>query len=147
MTRTMYDSINATSIPLDAEMVAGYGNGEFTWTAAAWARFPHARHVRIDVTGTDPAGCGVLDVERGDATPAAAGPWILARLGHGRAVIYCNLSTLPAVQSAARGLDYSLWLADWTGHAHQVGGAIAVQYRNTPGYDLSVVYDDSWHPG
>jgi hypothetical protein len=144
----MYDSVNAGSIPRGATMTAGYGNGEFKWTAADWALFPHARHVRIDVNGTDPQGCGVLDVERFDATPAMVPGWIRARrkaLPLGRAVIYCSRSSVPAVQAAAGGLRYSLWVADWTNAPHHAGDAIAVQYRNTPGYDLSVVYDDTWH--
>lgn len=150
MPRTMYDSVTASDIPKGGDLVAGYGNGVYKWSAADWARFPHAVHVRIDVIGDDPEGCGVLDVEQGDATPETAAVWARKRQALGfRAVIYTARSNVAAVQAACRGISrIGYWVADWTGSAHRVGirELIAVQYKNTPGYDVSAVYDDTWHP-
>jgi hypothetical protein len=149
MPRTMYDSVTPAAIPAGADLVAGYGNGAYKWSPADWARFPHAAHVRIDVLGSDPEGCGVLDVEPGDATPQTAPAWVRKRQAHGfRAVIYTALANVAAVQAACHGISHiGYWVADWTGSPHHVDipGLIAVQYRNTPGYDVSAVYDATWH--
>lgn len=147
--RLMYDSVDAFRIPTDAQMVAGYGNGEFKWQPEDWERFPQARKVRIDVTGADPQTCGVLDIERGAATITDAPDWIRARTDAGhRAVIYCSRSLVTAVTNGIgiRG-QWALWVADWTGHPHELSVGIAVQYLNdkAAGYDLSAVYDSTWH--
>ena len=148
--RTLYDSVTAADIPADAEMVSGYVDGRYRWSPSDWARFPHAVQVRIAVSASTNDG-DVLDVEPGDATPAQCPDWIRMRQAAGlpRPTIYCNRSTMGAVQDACRGLSYSLWIAEWTGSAHPILGAVAVQYAS-PGtgsgghYDLSAVYDDSW---
>jgi len=158
------DSTTAADIPLAGlQVVMGYGNGRFAWTPADWARFPATvARVRIDVNGTDPQACGVLDVESGDATPAQAPAWVKTRkaLGagpHGR-TIYTSRSLLAAVDETmkAAGLervtDYTLWVAtlDGTRTLPSMTGVVAVQYAGeaqTGGhYDQSAVYDDAWHP-
>jgi hypothetical protein len=149
MSRTMYDAVSWQNIPADAEMVAGYVDGPASqWPAEAWARFPHAVTVRITVNPADNEG-DVLDVENGDAEPADAPGWIKRRHAAGAkfVTIYCNRSTLPAVQAAAQGTEYSLWISTLDG-TQQVAGAVAVQYQGGPHapYDVSVVHDDSWHP-
>lgn len=135
-------------------MVAGYGNGAYGpdnaegWTAAGWARFPDAMHVLIDVLAADPLGCGVLDVETGDATPADAPAWIKARVAAGHvATVYCSLVNLPAVQDACHGLDYAIWAADYTGLPHEIAGTVGTQYENNAAadVDLSAIYDATWH--
>lgn len=151
--RTMYDSVTAHDIPTSAHMVAGYVDGRYKWSAADWSRFPHAMKVKIAVSASTNNG-NVLDCESGDATPAQCPGWIKMRqkAGLARPTIYCNHSTMAAVQHACSGLHYALWIAEWNGHAHSISGAAAVQYAD-PGhgsgghYDLSAVYDDSWHPG
>ncbi len=48
--RVMRDSTTATDIPISGtQLVAGYGNGLYTWSAADLNRFPHIPHVYIDV--------------------------------------------------------------------------------------------------
>ena len=146
--RIMYDAVTPSRIPKDAQMVAGYVNGHYKWTDADWSMFPHAAHVHIDVLGDSPHAAGVLDVERGAATVAETPGWIRARRAYGhQAVIYCSRSLSGEIVRACKGLTYKLWIADWTCKPHQVPGSIATQYQNTPGYDLSAVYDDRWHPG
>jgi hypothetical protein len=160
VTRIMRDSTTAADIdPRGLDLVAGYGNGAYRWPEADWDRFA-CPHVFIDVNGSDPAGCGVLDVETGDATVATAVAWVKARLALKPSyppVIYCNRSTLTALFDAmnAAGLkivrDFRLWVAtlDGTKTVPDMTGVTAVQYAGqaqTGGhYDESIVYDDAWH--
>lgn len=161
MTRIMRDSTAAADIPVNGtQLAAGYGNGAFKWSPQDYARFPDAAHVYIDAIGSDPAGCGVLDVETGDATVATAVTWTKARLALKPSyppVIYCNRSTLTPLFNAmnAAGLhvirDFRLWVAtlDGTKTLPDMTGVTAVQWggqAQTGGhYDESIVYDDSWH--
>jgi hypothetical protein len=155
MTRTLYDGINtdAAIIARDfpaAQMVAGYLDGAYQWTAAEWGLFPHAQHVGIVVSASANAG-DVLDVETGDATPAQCAGWIAMRKQAGlwRPTIYCSLAVVPAVRVGTGAyrlaVDYDLWVADWDGTATiPYPSAAAKQERNTSSYDVSVVYDDLW---
>jgi hypothetical protein len=145
----MYDSTNAAAIPQTAEIVAGYVDGLYRWSDADWARFPNAQKVRIAVLATTNDGL-VLDVEAGNYPASAAPGWIRMRQGNGlaRPTIYCSRIGTPGygmadVQAACVGLQYDLWIADWTGSQHMVSGSVATQYAS-PGtgsggaYDLSV---------
>jgi hypothetical protein len=148
--RTMYDSTDLNLIPASANMLAIYANGSYVPTDEQLERFAHAVKVRIDVNGSLP-DCSVLDVERGDATPDGAREWLLEHAkvvsgAHG--TIYCNASTLPAVEAACQGVPFHRWVADWTGVPHGYPGAVAVQYKTVPDvYDVSAVWDHRWHPG
>lgn len=149
--RTMYDSVDAAAIPTDAAMVAGYVDGAYRWSDAAWARFPNAVHVGIATQASTNDGT-VLDIERGDATPRDAPGWLRWRQEAGivQPTLYCGLAAVGAVREACGGLLYWLWVADWTGQPHAVSYAAAVQYADGrmlgTGYDLSIVYDPNW-PG
>ena len=161
MTRVMRDSTTPAAIPVaGTQLVAGYANGLYQWSQADYDRFPAAAHVYIDVTGADPAGCGVLDVETGDATVTTAVAWAKARLALGGTyppVIYCNRSTLTSLFNAmgAAGLgvghDFRLWIAtlDGTKTVPDMTGVTAVQWAGASitggNWDESVVYDDAWH--
>src|SRR5258708_22845673 len=159
MTRECFDTIgqHASSIPAAAGMVAGYVlPSPFAWTDTEWDRFPDAAHVRITVHGTLPdwRHASVVDVETGAFTPADARWFVLAREAYrpGSATGYCNLSTLPAVRMACRGLSYHLWLAVRWGKAPasleevaqavraDLGGLVAVQWRDAGAFDQSVVF-------
>jgi len=50
--RTCYDAIHPANIPTNAQMVAGYVDGRYAWSAADWARFPHS--VKARIAGLDP---------------------------------------------------------------------------------------------
>lgn len=167
MTRVMRDSTRATDIPVaGTQLAAGYANGIYRWTTDDWARFPGIPHVYIDVIGDDPVGCGVLDVENGDASVTTAVTWTRDRKAHygsGLAyppLVYCNRSTLTPLFNAmgAAGLaivrDYRLWIATLDGVTKTVPdmtGVTAVQWRpatasSGPGHhDESIVYDTAWH--
>jgi len=160
MTRVMYDGVSALAAGIAAirpQMVAGYVNGAYAWDAGDWALFPHADHVTISVNASANVG-DVLDVESGDATPGQVAEWIRMRKAAGvfRPTVYCSRDTIPAVRAGSGayilGVDYDIWVGDWTGAAHQViapppGAAVAcaaTQYESTPHWDVSEVYDDGW---
>ena len=151
--RTMYDSVTAAEIPRTATCVAGYSTGRYAWTPADWKLFPRATQARIDVNGSFPAGSDVLDVENGDATLGQVKAWIHARVPHGRACIYTSRGNVEALSAECAGMiGVDCFIADWTGVAHEVAlpgnlHLVAVQYKNTPGYDVSAVYDEAWPGG
>jgi hypothetical protein len=146
MTRTMYDGVDASRLPTDAQLVAGYVDGAFAWSAADWARFPHSVKVRIACFATTNDG-EVLDVEPGNATPAESVDWVLMRRKAGAdPTVYMNTSTWPTVRAAfqARGVaEPHYWVAQYDGVASIPAGAFGKQYfnNNQAGYDLSVVAD------
>ncbi|MBS2962909.1 hypothetical protein KGA66_07635 [Actinocrinis puniceicyclus] len=146
MTRTMYDGVDASLLPTSAELVGGYVDGLYRWSAANWTRFPDAVKVRIAVFPTTNDG-HVLDVEPGNATPAESVDWVLMRRHAGvDPTVYMSYSTWPQLRSAfqARGVaEPHYWVALYDGVATIPAGAVAKQYYNNNqlGYDLSVVAD------
>jgi len=146
MTRTMYDGVTATRLPVSAALVGGYVDGLYAWSASDWARFPHSVKVRIAVFPSTNDG-HVLDVEPGDATPAQSVDWVLMRRAAGTdPTVYMNTSTWPTVRAAfsARGVaEPHYWVAAYDDNAVIPAGAIGKQYYNNNdlGYDLSVVAD------
>ncbi len=151
MTRIMADSITAADIVPNPDLVAGYVNGNYAWTTADWQMFGQAGQVRINVTGGLNLG-NCLDIETGDATPGHAAAWFDARHAAGTTnlAIYCSRDTLPAVRAAMGARHYYVWLATLDGTRGPFPGIAAVQWAGqaqTHGhYDLSEVYDDTWHP-
>ncbi len=151
--RTMYDSVSAGSIPTTAQMVAGYVDGRYAWSAEDWARVPNAIKVRIAVFASTNDG-HVLDVERSDATPAQAVGWVQRRRAAGvDPTVYCGYSTngyswalvIDAFKSA-RCPEPHYWVAAYPGNGPNLyPGSVAHQYANPltsgGGYDLSVVAD------
>lgn len=152
--RVGYDSTNPFDIPADAQVVFGYIDGIYAWSAAGWARFPGAVKVRIAIFASTNDG-HVLDVEPGCAwPPSVAANWIRMRQAAGlaRPTIYCNLSTIAAVRAACAGLTYDWWSAGYfDGTPRLDAGAVATQYANPPlqgghHWDISLV-SDGWMPG
>jgi len=149
MTLLLRDSINAPLIPPDTPVVAGYGDGKFIWSPSWvdgsnwWDLFPNAVKLVLVV---DAAHSGdVLDVEVGDAAPADVPGWCdrFSRPGRRAPTVYCNRSTLPAVQQAVGGRRVDYWIATLDG-TQDVPGAVAVQYIDTGPYDESIIHDPSW---
>jgi hypothetical protein len=145
MPKTMYDAVNASAIPANAEIVAGYVEGRYAWSAADWARFPNAVKVTIAIWNAD---ADVLDIETGDATPAMGPAWVARQRARGAfPTVYCNTSTWPAVQSAlsaagfVNGTHYDWWAARYTGQPHLEPGSAATQYADPGPYDLSLCQD------
>jgi hypothetical protein len=124
---TAFDAIqpNAHFIPRDAFAVGGYVNGantSFVWSPADWNQFPTSYHIRINVNG-DPQRGNALDIETGDATPDAIGPWIASRgpATKDPLLVYCNRSNLGACVAArdaanrATGHFANIWCATLDG--------------------------------
>jgi hypothetical protein len=153
---TMYDSTTASDIPIEAQIVGGYIDGPYRWSAADWARFPHAVQVRIATRALTNDG-NELDVEAGDATPEETPGWVKMRKAAGvrQVSVYCNKSTWPAVVSSKEQASQTCVyrIAEWNGQPHSIGGAWACQYADppripgNPHYDLSTVDDLSWLTG
>jgi hypothetical protein len=149
MTRTMYDSVSAAKIPTTAVMVAGYVDGLYKWSVSDWNRFPRAVKVQIAVFATTNLG-QVLDVERGNATPAQAPTWVVKRRALGvDPTVYCSESAWPAVRAAFRSQgipEPHYWIASYPGIGPKIyAGSVAHQYADPGPYDLSVV--DNYWPG
>ena len=156
VTRTMRDGVSPAGISHKGlDMVAGYVNGAYAWSASDWAMFPGMPHVRIDVTGGLPEVSDVLDVETGDADVPGAVRWVAWRRHHHPDwvnVVYSNRATLTplfdgmGIAGYTVGRDFHLWVATLDGvkTLPDMTGVVAVQWLNTPGYDESAVYDDAW---
>jgi Putative peptidoglycan binding domain len=146
---TMFDAVDVAAIPKDAQIVAGYVDGNWPTYDDVVAAFPDAAHVSITVTGKP--GAMVADCESGDLTPQTAAGWAKAEIDAGRRpCIYYSRSAAPAVSAALAaegvqlgGVDY--WVADWTGTPHVVAGSVATQYADPPksggNYDISETVD------
>ena len=149
MTRTMYDSTVAASIPPTAQMVAGYVDGLYVWAEEDWNRFPDAVKVRIAVNPATNDG-HVLDVEPGNWDDQASVAWVKMRRAAGvEPSIYCGnwapgytCGELPAIFAAAGEAMPQVWVSDTTQDGTTIpDGCIACQFAITPGYDISIVAD------
>lgn len=141
MTRYMYDSIEASSIPKDATMMAGYINGHWPSYNPMRILHPTARVLSISV---DPGQLAdALDVENGDATPAQSVTWARAKRNRGDTpIIYCSASAWPTVIKAHQGQIQPLWwIAHYDGDPAIPVGAIGKQYQSTGPWDLSAMLD------
>jgi hypothetical protein len=142
---TMFDAVDVAAIPKDAQIVAGYVDGNWPTYDELVKAFPSAEHVSITVKGAP--GARVADCESGDLSPRTAAGWAKAEIAAGRRpCIYYSRAAAPAVSAAlaAEGVqlgavDY--WVADWTGTPHVVAGSVATQYADPPksggNYDIS----------
>jgi hypothetical protein len=152
MSRYMYDSIDPSKIPADAQIVAGYTSGHWVTFPTLAAKFPNAVLVSIAVNAAHDAD--VLDVEAGDATPMDAPGWSLRQAANDRVpTIYCSQSVWPAVVEAFQSTHVPLplyWMAHYDGAATLPAGCVAKQYtdgqlhnapNNVPGCDTSIVAD------
>lgn len=155
MTRVMYDAIRPTLIPDPAPaVVAGYVGGAWpSWhgyidtngvsVPSVRTLFPRAVHVSVAVSPDLDAH--VLDCERFDATPVQCPAWAVRQRARGSvAYVYMNASTWPSVVAAfdaAHVPQPQYWVADYSSAPIIPPGAAGLQWRCTPGYDVSVVAD------
>ena len=164
MTRIGGDSVNLAANPAGVDVAFYYVNGHLgvTTQADAQARHPGKVVLGIDVLGTDPAAA-VRDWETGDKGGSLE-QWVIDHnkaSGRKDACVYCNRSTIPEVRqltgSQVLGQDYWLWLATDDGTLVHPGpdhlgsepytypGVVACQVA-TFSWDMSVIWDDGWHP-
>lgn len=154
-----YDSVNPAEIPADANIatvgVAGYVGGIWPDYSEIVAKFPKARHKSVAVNATEDAD--VLDIEKGDATPAEAPAWVKKQIARGvkKPGVYADASTMPEVLKAleAGGLarsEYVVWIAHYVNAAPAYPfeqGADAIQWTQAAeGKDLdqSIAIDNFW---
>ncbi len=136
----MYDDVNLDLIPHDAVAVAGYTGGNYPTYRELVRRFPEAHHLSIAVASTDrTAVC--LDVEPGDASPAAVPTWVRAAHARGiaRPVIYASVSAMQGILNLLAGANIPrsavrVWTAHYTGRPHRCSPASC-------GYGLRTVAD------
>lgn len=145
VTMYMYDDVNVSLIPKDAQAVAGYVNGKYVTYPKLLAAFPHALHVSIAVTAS--ADADVLDVERGDAEIWQVPNWVKRQQKRGLAKpgVYCSVSDLPALlaelkRNGVERTSVRIWTAHYTGKPHRctksacgydfAGQADATQYTD-----------------
>jgi peptidoglycan hydrolase-like protein with peptidoglycan-binding domain len=144
--RTMYDALDLTGIPTNAQMVAYYPHD--SRTNGSVSRFSASTVlVTIDNHGNH-TDCDVLDVEPGAAWPPSSvvDPWLAAKQAQGKTgTIYSNLANIGAVRAATKR-TFFWWAAQWTNVPHSVPGSVATQYEGAARYDISLVTDASW-PG
>ena len=138
----IYDSVTPGTIP-SGEVAAVYANGAYATSAAQVTG--HHSVLWIDTDGSDP-GANVLDVEPGDASPAAAAKWVRQRLtAHSDtvAIVYTMMSDWQQVKHEIAALPAAMrskvryWIADPTGVPHVVAGANATQWSWGDNYDIS----------
>ena len=141
----MYDSVTASNIPRNAQMVAGYVDGRYKWSQSDWALFPNAVHVPIAVFASTNNGV-VGDCESGDMSPSGAVSWVRMRRASGVIpTIYTSESAWNSVRAAfaqAGEPEPFWWVAAYPGEGVFVPyGAVAHQYTDAGPYDVSVVGD------
>jgi len=122
----MYDSINVSQIPKNAQYVAGYVGGYWPTYSTLQKEFPHATILSIAINSSENAEC--LDVETGDATIADVYAWLNRQMARKvvRPVIYTQASNLDRLMLTmnANGFkrsQYRLWSAHYGRGDHLCG--------------------------
>jgi hypothetical protein len=139
----IYDSVTPGSIPASQGTVATYADGPHPTPASELTGRKSV--LWISITGQD-YGASVVDVEPGNATPAAAASWAWHRLSaspHAVARIYTMINEWPAVKSAVASFPAQMqsrihwWIANPTGSPHLLPGSDATQWYWGSQYDIT----------
>ena len=125
---TMFDAIDVSLIPSDAQAVAGYTSGRWPTYGTLVTRFPRAHVLSIAIDAAHDADC--LDIEQGDAVPEQAAGWTARQLARGitRPCLYASVSVMPRILGAMRAAGVSrgslrLWSAHYGNGEHICGPA------------------------
>lgn len=123
----MFDSASG-DYPDNSLLNAFYYNGRFSHKPYAVGR----GSVWIDVLASAPRECSWLDVESGDAKPEDVPGWLDHRNIPDDQGIYCSIDSVEAVNVAAAGRPYDLWVATLDGNPFPLvplatGRLVAVQ--------------------
>lgn len=142
--RTMFDGITPGSIPTGADLYAGYVDGRWPSAAGIAERFPGRPVVRIAVSPSTNGGV-VGDGPPDNGTWAAWVQWTVRRRSAGvDPTVYTNASSWAAgIQAfkAAGVAEPHWWIAHYDGDPAIPAGAVAKQYAEHAGYDVSSVAD------
>lgn len=136
--QVIYDSTTPWAIPHGSN-VAVYSDGPYAFGHVSGAR----SELRIDITGGNPEGSNVLDVEDGGGRVTEVRDWTRDSLRHrAHPIIYTEFSRWQQCRDAISGLPgasrVKWWIADPNGVPHIVAGADATQYSWHHGFDLSL---------
>ena len=89
MPRLMYDSVTARDIPSGAQLVMGYADGTYKWSAADWSLFPNIPHVRLAI-GNATYDAQVIDIEPGNNDALSCVSWVEGKWARGETpTVYC----------------------------------------------------------
>jgi hypothetical protein len=124
--RTQFDAVTLANVPKDARAVGCYVNGDYANLSEAKRRFPDALITTISVRSSEVAD--VLDVEKGDATPADCRAYFRRfkdQRPHSKPIFYAPASSVADVETHLRDAgirkrEYIIWSAHWT-HRHICG--------------------------
>jgi hypothetical protein len=139
----IYDSLIPGAIPASQGTVATYADGPGAVPPSEVAGRKSV--LWISVTGQD-YDASVVDVEPGNASPAAAANWAWHRLSaspHAIARIYTFINEWPAVKSAVASFPAQMqsrihwWIANPTGTPHLLPGSDATQWYWGSHYDIT----------
>lgn len=153
--RLLVDSTNPADLPRWAEIQAFYIDGRYAATAQQIASW-HGPKVLINVTGIPEHGGDMLDVETGDATPAAIPAWYDFQLAKGtrNLGVYSNRDNFAECTNALGTRRAARWLATLAGPILHTFDGLPIDACQAFGesitgghYDLSVVFNDAWHAG
>ena len=153
MTIQGFDAATFANIPDTADFAFLYADGDYKVTTQQIAeRFPRGLRGRwISVLAE--ADVDIDDCETGairvQQLPARITAWDKTHPDGPVKVVYCNRSTLPAVQAACSGLQYRVWLAtldgSTAGEFYSGASLVACQYATVDNaYDVSAIYDPAW---
>jgi hypothetical protein len=150
MSRKVFDGIASDAAAIGrlarpGDVVLYYADGRYAWPAEAVTHFETAAIELVAITVLGDPRCGIWDDEIGDKGSARGYARGRRSLGH-MPTIYCDLATLPSVRERCAGLDYDVYVADWTGRPHEVPGTVGTQYLPGATHDTGIIYDDGWHP-
>lgn len=123
----MYDDINLSLIPKDAQAVAGYVGGRWPTFGRLRAAFPGAKR-RISIAVSVGEDADILDIENGDATNAQAASWFVRQRKRGarKPGFYTSVSNvgplLAVLKRAGIGRpEVVIWSAHYTDVSHLCG--------------------------
>jgi len=117
---TMFDAIDTSQIPSNAQAVAGYAGGNWPTFASLAAKFPNAYRLSIAVNSGEDADC--LDVEPGDATVGDTPGWYARQRARGvaRPCLYASAGIMNDLLGTLQQAGISrpsvrLWSAHYSG--------------------------------
>lgn len=153
--RLMGDSTNPAAIPEWVHIKAFYIDGKYAATPQQIASW-HGPKVLINVSGIPEHGGDMIDVENGDATPAAIPAWFDFQLARGarNLGVYSDRNQFAECTNAIGTRRAARWLATLDGPIVHTFDGIPIDACQAFGaaltggaYDLSVVFNEAWHAG
>lgn len=144
----MFDAVTAADLPTNGWGYLYYVDGTYANKTAVINRTPGKAHIPTTIGNTPAAKGMVLDCEKGDATNADALAWCQRYPGSNTDLtIYTNTSNWVALRPILATLSTlpNILLAQYDNVASiptdSKFNIVGKQFKNTPGYDQSVVKD------